>query len=174
MPLHQLINKSLSPAPGPGERRIFRMLSVVVTVAPFLATVVLVLWTCTAAAGPAEHWAFRPPAEHTAPDVRRSDLVRTPVDRFIFAQLEREGLEPAPLADKRTLLRRVTYDLIGLPPTAAEVDAFLADDSPRAYATIVERLLASPHYGERWGRYWLDAARYADTKGYIYEGREDR
>src|SRR5262245_57518850 len=120
MPLHQLINNSLSPAPGPGARWILRMLPAVVTAARYLAAVVLFLWTWTAFAGPAEHWAFRPPAEHIAPDVRRSDLMGTPVDRFIFARLEREGLEPAPLADKRTLLRRVTYDLIGLPPTAAE------------------------------------------------------
>src|SRR5262245_41708614 len=92
MPLHQLINKSFSPAPGPGARWILRMLPAVVAAARYLAAVVLFLGTGTVAAGPADHWAFRPPAEHTAPDVRRNDLVRTPLDRFIFARLERDGL----------------------------------------------------------------------------------
>ena len=119
------------------------------------------------------HWAFIPIETHPLPDVKWDDLVRSPVDRFLLARLEHEGLEPAPPVDRQTLLRRVTYDLIGLPPTIAEVEAFLADKSPDAYAKVVDRLLKSPHYGEHWGRHWLDAARYADTKGYIYAGRED-
>ena len=90
---------------------------------------------------------------------------RSPLDRFILAKLEASGPAPAPEADKRTLIRRATFDLIGLPPTPEEVEAFLADDSPDAFARVVDRLLASPHYGERWGRHWLDVARYADSNG---------
>ncbi|MBI3468194.1 MAG: PSD1 domain-containing protein [Planctomycetes bacterium] len=93
----------------------------------------------------------------------------TDVDRFVLAKLESQGLTPSPAADRRTLLRRATYDLIGLPPTAEEVAAFEADTRADAFAHVVERLLASPHYGERWGRYWLDVARYADTKGYVFQ-----
>ncbi|MEO7677224.1 MAG: DUF1549 domain-containing protein, partial [Verrucomicrobiota bacterium] len=112
------------------------------------------------------HWAFKPPARPKAPAVKNKSWVRNPVDNFILAKLEREKLSPTPPADKATLLRRVSLDLIGLPPTIAEVDAFLADQSPGAYEKQVERLLASPHYGERWGRNWLDAARYADSDGF--------
>jgi hypothetical protein len=90
---------------------------------------------------------------------------KTPVDNFILARLEENAMKPNPPADKYTLIRRATFDLTGLPPTEAEVQRFLVDDSPDAWAKVVDRLLASPHYGERWGRYWLDVARYADTKG---------
>src|SRR5262249_55395676 len=93
---------------------------------------------------------------------------RNPVDRFILARLEAKGLAPSPPADKRTLIRRATFDLTGLPPTPEEVSAFASDPSPGAYQRLIERLLASPRYGERWGRYWLDVARYADTKGYVF------
>jgi len=110
-------------------------------------------------------WAFQPPRKPPLPSVRRTDWPQSPVDYFILSQLESKGLEPAPPADKRTLIRRVTFDLIGLPPTPEEIDAFLQDDSPGAYATVIARLLASPHYGERWGRHWLDVARYADSNG---------
>ncbi|MCI0534051.1 MAG: DUF1549 domain-containing protein, partial [Verrucomicrobiales bacterium] len=89
-----------------------------------------------------------------------------PVDHFVLARLEKEGLQPSPEADPVTLLRRLSLDLVGLPPTIADVDAFLADTSTNAWQKQVERLLASPHYGERWGRQWLDAARYADSNGY--------
>jgi hypothetical protein len=115
------------------------------------------------------HWAFQPLHAGPPPSVRHATWVRTPVDAFILAKLEAAGLAPAPPADRRTLLRRVTYDLIGLPPTLAEIDAFLADDSPDAYPRLVDRLLASPHYGERWGRHWLDLARYAETCGHEYD-----
>jgi hypothetical protein len=108
------------------------------------------------------HWAFQAPKEPPLPRVQREDWVKTPVDRFILAKLEEKGLRPAPPADKRTLLRRVTYDLTGLPPAPAEVDAFLADSSDDAFAKVVDRLLASPAYGERWGRHWLDLVRYTD------------
>jgi hypothetical protein len=113
-------------------------------------------------------WAFRPPRE-TLPPIVRSPWGRTPVDNFILARLEENGLKPAPEADPRTLLRRVTIDLTGLPPTAGEIDAFLADRSPDAYEKVVDRLLASPRYGERWGRHWLDVARYADTKEWVVD-----
>jgi hypothetical protein len=110
-------------------------------------------------------WAFRPIVRRVPPTVRRPAWVRTPIDCFILARLEEKGLTPAPDADRRTLIRRVSVDLTGLPPSSAEVDAFLADESPDAFAALVERLLASPHYGERWGRHWLDVVRYADTSG---------
>jgi hypothetical protein len=110
-------------------------------------------------------WAFQPPRKPSLPSVRRSGWPRSPVDFFVLARLEARSLEPAPPADKRTLIRRTTYDLTGLPPTPEETLAFLQDDSPDAYAKVVDRLLASPHYGERWGRHWLDVARYADSNG---------
>jgi hypothetical protein len=104
------------------------------------------------------------------PAVANGAWIRNPIDRFVLARLEREGLAPAPEADRETLIRRVSLDLIGLPPTLAEVDAFLADTSADAYEKVVDRLLASPHYGERWARPWLDLARYADTNGYEKDG----
>ncbi|HEX5271304.1 MAG TPA: DUF1549 and DUF1553 domain-containing protein, partial [Gemmataceae bacterium] len=108
-----------------------------------------------------------PPARPAIPSVEGSDWPRNPIDRFILARLEAEGLRPSPEADRATLIRRVSFDLTGLPPSPAEVDAFLADPSPDAYERMVERYLASPHYGERWGKYWLDAAGYADSNGYF-------
>jgi hypothetical protein len=120
------------------------------------------------------HWAFQPPREPPVPRVRQRDWIRTPIDAFILAGLEARGLSPSPSADPRALLRRVTYDLTGLPPTPEAVDAFLADPSAEAYEKIVDRLLASPQYGERWARHWLDVARYSDTKGYVYEDRDER
>jgi hypothetical protein len=119
-------------------------------------------------AGWKRHWSFQPVSNPMPPAVKDVCWPRTPVDRFILHHLEEKGLTPSPLADRRTLLRRVTYDLIGLPPTPDECAAFEADPSPNAFAKVVDRLLASPHYGERWGRYWLDVARYADTKGYVF------
>ena len=119
------------------------------------------------------HWAFQPIINPPLPDVRRPERVQTPVDRFVLAKLDAAGLALSPKADRRTLIRRVTYDLTGLPPTAGQVDAFVADDSPDAYATLVDRLLESPQYGEQWARHWLDVARYSDTKGYVY-AREER
>jgi len=112
-----------------------------------------------------KHWSFLPVQHPAIPAVEERLWCQTPIDNFILAKLEASGLRPNPPADKRTLIRRLTFDLIGLPPTEAEVEDYLADDSPDAYAKVVDRLLASPHYGERWGRYWLDVARYADTKG---------
>lgn len=113
-----------------------------------------------------KHWAYIPPVRPAIPPVRNKLWVRNAIDSFVLARLEREGLQPSPEADKPTLLRRLSLDLTGLPPALAEIDAFLADTSPRAYERQVERLLASPHYGERWARPWLDAARYADSDGF--------
>ena len=110
-------------------------------------------------------WSFQPVQEPTPPPVKQANWSRTPVDQFILARLEAAGVTPAPAADKRTLLRRVTYDLSGLPPTPAELTAFLNDASPQAFESVVDRLLDSPRYGERWGRHWLDVVRYADTCG---------
>ncbi|HEY1378304.1 MAG TPA: PSD1 and planctomycete cytochrome C domain-containing protein, partial [Gemmataceae bacterium] len=112
------------------------------------------------------HWAFRPPRRPAVPAVHDPQLVQNPIDSFILARLEKEGLRPSPEADRVTLIRRLSLDLLGLPPTPEDVDAFLADDAPDAYERLVDRLLASPHYGERWGRHWLDAARFADSDGY--------
>ncbi|MBI3852436.1 MAG: DUF1549 domain-containing protein [Verrucomicrobia bacterium] len=112
------------------------------------------------------HWAFKPPTRPAVPKLRGNHWASTPIDNFILGRLEKEKLKPSPEADKATLLRRLSLDLIGLPPTIAELDAFLADKSPDAYDKQVERLLKSPHYGERWGRHWLDAARYADSDGF--------
>jgi mono/diheme cytochrome c family protein len=113
-----------------------------------------------------DHWAFKAPVRPALPRVTNTAWAKTPIDAFILARLEKEGLAPEPEADKATLLRRVSLDLTGLPPTLQELDAFLADPSPDAYAKQVDRLLASPHYGERWARHWLDAARYADSDGF--------
>src|SRR6185437_8588501 len=110
-------------------------------------------------------WAFQPPIDPAVPAVRDIAWTKTPLDRFVLAQLEAHGLKPAPPADKRMLIRRATFDLTGLPPTLREIDAFLTDESPDAFGRVVDRLLASPAYGERWGRHWLDVARYADSNG---------
>ena len=112
-----------------------------------------------------QFWAFQPVRPVTPPKVKDGKWVRTPVDRFILAALEARGLAPAAPADPYTLLRRVTFDLTGLPPTEAEMSDFLADSSPDAFEKVVDRLLASPRYGEQWGRHWLDVARYADSTG---------
>ncbi|GAC1475002.1 MAG: PSD1 and planctomycete cytochrome C domain-containing protein [Isosphaeraceae bacterium] len=112
------------------------------------------------------HWAFAPPTRPELPKVGDADWCRTPVDQFVLARLAKEGLKHSPEADKTTLIRRLSLDLTGLPPFPAEVDAFVADPSGNAYQKVVDRLLDSPHYGERWGRIWLDAARYADSDGY--------
>ena len=112
------------------------------------------------------HWAYVPATRPDPPATSRAGWTRNPIDRFILARLEREGLQPSPEADRATLLRRVAYDLTGLPPTPGEVDAFLADTAPDAYEKRVDALLQSPHYGERLAMGWLDAARYADTHGY--------
>ena len=111
-----------------------------------------------------QFWSFQPPRDHAPPEVKRKDWARNDIDRFVLAKLEEKGLGPSPATDARTLIRRVYIDLTGLPPTAAEADAFADDKSPDAYARLIDRLLASPRYGERWGRFWLDVARYSDAR----------
>jgi hypothetical protein len=120
-----------------------------------------------------KHWALIPPKRAHLPAVADAKWPRNAVDRFILARLEREGLKPSPEADRRTLIRRLSFDLIGLPPTPAEVDAFLADKRPDAYEKLVERLLASKHHGERLALYWLDLVRYGDTGGYHSDNHRD-
>jgi cytochrome c553 len=117
-------------------------------------------------------WAFQPVKQPTVPAIKNAGRVKSSIDHFILAKLEENGLRPAPPADRRTLIRRATFDLIGLPPTPEEVDAFLADDSPDAFAKVVDRLLASPHYGERWGRHWLDVARYGEDQAHTFQARK--
>jgi hypothetical protein len=113
-----------------------------------------------------DHWAFKPPARPALPALERRNQPRNPIDRFVLARLAKEKLKPSPETDRRTLIRRLSLDLVGLPPTILQVEAFARDRRPDAYEQLVEQLLASPHYGERWGRHWLDVARYADTNGY--------
>ena len=117
------------------------------------------------------HWAFQPIGTPEVPRIENDDWSRMPLDRFVLARLKEAGLEPSPEADRRTLIRRLSFDLRGLPPSFEEVEAFVADGSPTAYEDLVDRYLHSPAFGERWGRHWLDVARYADTKGYVF--RED-
>ncbi|HEY3132660.1 MAG TPA: DUF1549 and DUF1553 domain-containing protein [Acidobacteriota bacterium] len=113
-----------------------------------------------------KHWAFQRIVRPEVPPVKNTKWVRNPIDAFILAEMRARGVEPSPPADKITLLRRASFDLVGLPPTIEEVTAFLADKSPNAFDKVVERLLASPHYGERWARHWLDLARYAESEGF--------
>jgi hypothetical protein len=145
------------------------------TALPADAVAVLVEWVKAGAeypadaaegpkADPRKHWAFQPVKEPAVPPGAAN-----PIDALVLAKLKEKGLTPAPRADRRTLIRRAYYDLIGLPPTADEVDAFVKNDAPDAYEKLIDKLLASPQYGERWGRYWLDLARYADTKGYVFQ-----
>ena len=118
------------------------------------------------------HWSFRPLQTMTPPTVQHRAWVRNGIDRFVLARLEAKGLKPAPEADRRTIVRRLTFDLAGLPPTPEQVEAFFATKRPTPIERLVDRLLASPDHGERWGRHWLDVARYADSDG--YEGDRDR
>lgn len=117
-----------------------------------------------------DHWAFQPVVE---PEIPKIENAATPLDAFVLTKLQKAGLSPAPQADRRTLIRRLFYTLTGLPPSPEEVAAFVNDSDPKAYETLVDRLLNSDHYGEHWARHWLDVARYSDTKGYIY-AREER
>ena len=118
--------------------------------------------------GPA-HWSFQPVRKAAPPTVKDAAWVRNPVDAFILAKLEERGWQPAPPASRAEWIRRVTFDLTGLPPTPEEVEAFVADRSPDAYERVVDRLLASPRYGERWAQHWLDVVRFAETEGFEYD-----
>lgn len=127
------------------------------------------VWPDTASAQAAEikkHWAFLPPQRPAVPAVAKGLRTLNPIDNFVLARLAKEGLSPSPEADRATLVRRLHLDLVGLPPTPKQVDDFVSDKRPDAYARLVDSLLASPHYGEKWGRAWLDAARYADSDGF--------
>ncbi len=123
-------------------------------------------------AAPDRHWAYQPVKAVAPPQVSTPEWIRTPVDQFVLAKLESNGLKPAPAAGRRILIRRLTFDLTGLPPTPEAVQEFEESTDPAAYEKLVEQLLASPHYGEHWGRHWLDVARYSDTKGYVYAREE--
>ena len=116
-------------------------------------------------------WSFQPPRRAALPEVTLTDWPRQGLDRFVLAKLEQSGLQPSPMADRRVLIRRAFFDVIGLPPSPEEVDTFLKDSSPDAYKTIVDRLLESPHYGERWGRHWLDIARYGEDQAHTFKAR---
>ena len=116
------------------------------------------------------HWAFVPPVRPSLPAVKNAAWVRNPIDRFVLARLEAKGLAPSPPADRLTLIRRLSFDLTGLPPTPAEIDRFLWDTSADAYEKLVDRLLASPHFGERWAQHWLDVVRFAESNGYEADG----
>jgi len=130
-------------------------------------TLTLVCVSAAVATEASDHWAFQPVTRPSVPVVSGAAWPSAALDYFILAKLRENGMQPARRADRRTLIRRVTLDLTGLPPTPGEVKAFVADDAPGAYRRLVERVLASPRFGERWGRHWLDVARYADTKGYL-------
>ncbi|HYT93955.1 MAG TPA: PSD1 and planctomycete cytochrome C domain-containing protein [Gemmataceae bacterium] len=119
-----------------------------------------------------EFWSFRPIVAPALPAVRGKSWPQTSIDHFILAKLEATGLQPVEAADRRTLIRRATFDLIGLPPTPAEVDAFVNDKAPDAFAKVVDRLLSSPHYGERWARHWLDIARYGEDQAHTFQARK--
>jgi hypothetical protein len=137
-------------------------------------------WPKSVAKGPtsaperrAPHWAFQRAGKPKIPAVKNPDWAGTPIDAFVLARLEKNKLSPSPMADRRTLIRRASYTLTGLPPTPEETDRFVRDADPTAYQRLVNRLLDSPQYGEQWARHWLDVARYSDTKGYVY-AREER
>jgi hypothetical protein len=120
-----------------------------------------------------QHWSLIAPTKVSLPNTKNKNWAINPIDHFILARLEKKGLSPSAEADRRTLIRRLSFDLTGLPPSPAEVDAFLADSSPQAYEKLVDKLLASPHYGERMALYWLDLVRYADTGGYHSDNHRD-
>jgi hypothetical protein len=136
-----------------------------------LTAATLLAATVTETYKPAErrHWAFQPRKQAAPPAVAAKAWVKTPIDAFILAKLEQNALKPAPAADRATLLRRVTFDLHGLPPTPQEIDAFVNDKSPNAWEKVVDRLLASPRYGENWARHWLDVVRFAESDGFEYD-----
>ncbi|MGL4552376.1 MAG: DUF1549 domain-containing protein, partial [Gemmataceae bacterium] len=131
-----------------------------------LFSLLLLTDAASAAAPPAVHWAFLPPARPAVPSLPG----RSAVDPFLLARLRPRGWSFSPEADRRTLVRRVTFDLTGLPPTPDDVEAFVTDKRPDAYERFVDRLLASPHHGERWAQHWLDVARYAESNGYEFDG----
>ena len=154
----------------PSTHRLAAILIAGATFAASVETTVAPLGTYTAAER--RHWAYQPRKDAQPPaftDAAAKRWIRTPIDAFILTGLRKANLTPAPEADRATLIRRVTYDLHGLPPTPEEVAAFVADKSPKAYENLIERLLASPRYGEQWARHWLDVVRFAESDGYEYD-----
>ena len=152
----------------------FRFLAACLSLETPILPAILLLVNCVAASEPNDfppeqqnHWAWKSVVPVIPPSVKNAEWVKSPIDRFILAKLETAGLKPASPSTREQLLRRVSLDLIGLPPTPKEIDEFVADKSPDAWVKVIDRLLASPHYGERWGRHWL--ARYADSNGYEYD-----
>ncbi len=144
------------------------------TTKPLIAAILLILAVTAVGAerraqAEGRHWAWQPPARPKLPSVRDRGWLRNPVDAFILARLEAAGLQPAPAASREQLIRRATLDLIGLPPTPEEIDAFVRDPAPDAWQRVIDRLLASPQYGERWGRHWLDLARFAESNGFEFD-----
>ena len=135
-----------------------------------IAAALLYALVITASGAQAQHWAFKKPVCPAVPHIARSDWVCNPIDAFVLRRLEQRGLSPAPTADKRTLLRRLTFDITGLPPTPEETAAFLADTSSAAYETVVQRLLTSKRFGERWAQHWLDVVRFGESNGYEHDG----
>src|SRR5437763_2815436 len=152
------------------------MVRMMVRTVPFFVAFIAVLAGATAPqshgqqAGSSKHWAYTAPRAAPLPRVKDTTWSANAIDRFILARLEEERIAPSPRADRERLVRRVSLDLVGLPPSLAEADLFLADNSPDAYERLIDRLLASPCYGERWTTPWLDAARYADSNGYQRDG----
>ena len=141
------------------------------TLSGLVIAAILAFGSSTSGQGKTEKpWAYQTPVRPSLPTVKQQAWLRNPIDSFILSQLESESLTPSAEADRLTLLRRVTFDLIGLPPTPQETAAFLKDPSANAYEKVVNRLLASPRYGERWALYWLDLARYAESDGFRADG----
>ena len=164
--LHRLVGVTMRSASDAMQHRYAVRLTVVIWL-------LSIGYSALCAEDGSEHWAFRPVIKPAVPKVEHTAWPRTPIDRFVLAQQEQLGVEPSPQAQAETVLRRVTLDLIGLPPTPEEIAEFVVDPSPEAYARVVERLLSSPHFGERWGRHWLDLARYADSAGYEFDAKRE-
>ena len=122
---------------------------------------------------PSDHWAFQPIVRPTLPSPKNKQLARNPLDLFILAKLQDEGLDPSPTTDRNTLVRRLYLDLLGIPPTIKQINKFVDNNNPAAYEELVDEILASPRYGERWGRHWLDLARYADSNGFTVDGSRE-
>ncbi len=167
---HTDADLKMPPSGKLSEREIAALTTWVERGAPWPAKLTLAAPDAIAQAA-AKHWAFKPVVRPELPKLKTQ--LANPIDAFVLAKLSDNGLSLSPRADKRTLIRRATFDLHGLPPTPEEVEAFVKDEAADAYEKLLNRLLASPRYGERWGRHWLDVARYADNKGYVFfEGKE--
>src|SRR4029077_2687067 len=148
------------------SRHVTRHLTATLVGLALTAGIVYTAETDAVTPAPRSFWSLQPGKKSPVPAVKNKQWVKTPIDSFVLAKLEEASLQPNPPADRLTLLRRATIDMTGLPPTQEEIQQFLSDKSPNAWEKVVERLLASPAYGERWARHWLDVARYADSNGF--------